>query len=69
MRNISVIGGDLRIVKLIEILAKDDYKIYTYGLELAESISELKNVIKTDNLNEVINKSEIIIGPVPLSPT
>lgn len=67
MRNISVIGGDLRIVKLIELLAKDDYEIYTYGLELAESINELKNVIKIDNLKEVIDKSEIIIGPVPLS--
>lgn len=67
MKNISIIGGDLRIVKLIELLANDDYEIYTYGLELAESINELKNVSKIDNLNDVISKSNIIIGPVPLS--
>ena len=66
-KNISVIGGDLRIVKLIEILAKDNYNIYTYGLELAEEINEINNVTKFDSLEEAINKSEIIIGPVPLS--
>ena len=28
---ISVIGGDLRIVKLVEMLISDGYTVYTYG--------------------------------------
>lgn len=31
--NISIIGGDLRMVRLAEIYAKEGKKVYTYGLE------------------------------------
>ena len=31
--NISIIGGDLRIIRLAEMYAKDNYNVYTYGLE------------------------------------
>ena len=31
--NISIIGGDLRIARLAEMYAKENYNIYTYGLE------------------------------------
>ena len=30
---ISVIGGDLRIIKLAKMLAEDGNKVYTYGME------------------------------------
>ena len=33
---ISIVGGDLRIVRLIEMLIADGYKVYTYGLEMSE---------------------------------
>ena len=38
--NFAIIGGDLRIIELAKMLAKDGNKVYTYGLEKAE---ELKN--------------------------
>ena len=31
--NISIIGGDLRIVRLAEMYAKEGKQVYTYGLE------------------------------------
>ena len=32
MKNISIIGGDLRIVKLADMLKADGYEVYTYGI-------------------------------------
>ena len=61
---ISIIGGDLRIVKLIDILIEEDYKVYTYGLE---KIEKKENVFFCNSLNEAIEKSLIILGPMPLT--
>lgn len=66
-KKVSVIGGDLRIVNLIELLAKDDFLVYTYGLENSEDLIESKNVIKCKTISELVNSSEIIIGPVPMT--
>lgn len=63
--NFSIIGGDLRIVKLAQILAQDENKVYTYGLEKAEELKE--NVIMCNKLTEAVKDSEIIIGPIPFS--
>ena len=66
-KTVSIIGGDLRIVNLIELLAKDDFLVYTYGLENSEDLIESKNIIKCKNVDELVNSSEIIIGPVPMT--
>jgi dipicolinate synthase subunit A len=66
-KNLTVIGGDLRIVKLIEMLVLDGYKVYTYALENAENLVIDENVIECTSLGEAIEKSEIVIGPIPLS--
>lgn len=66
-KTVSIIGGDLRIVNLIELLAKDDFLVYTYGLENSEDLIESENVIKCKNIDELVNSSEIIIGPVPMT--
>lgn len=66
-KTVSIIGGDLRIVNLIELLAKDDFLVYTYGLENSEDLIESKNVIKCKGITELVNSSEIIIGPVPMT--
>lgn len=66
-KTVSIIGGDLRIVNLIELLAKDDFLVYTYGLENSEELIESENVIKCKNIDELVNSSEIIIGPVPMT--
>ena len=49
--NISIIGGDLRIARLAEMYAKEEYHIYTYGLEKYFNCSnQFKNNI-TEELN------------------
>ena len=42
-KKFAVIGGDLRIIKLVKMLARDGNEVYTYGLEKAE---EIKNIQK-----------------------
>ena len=65
--NFLVIGGDLRIVKLVNMLA-DKNVIYTYGLEKAEEIDSNENIIKCNPIDkEIIQKSNAIIGPTPFS--
>lgn len=66
-KTVSIIGGDLRIVNLIELLAKDDFLVYTYGLENSEDLVENKNIRRCKNISELVNSSEIIIGPVPMT--
>lgn len=43
-KTISVVGGDLRIVKLVEMLIEDGYVVYTYGLEYSEELLKLDGV-------------------------
>jgi len=62
IKNIAVIGGDLRIVKLVGMLEKENYVVKTYGLEDAPEVS-----IKCDTIEECINDADIVIGPLPLS--
>lgn len=64
IKKISVIGGDLRIVKLLEMLAKDEFEINTYALEKVENI---KNVKKCDSIQETVKGTDIVIGPIPIS--
>lgn len=66
-KRISVVGGDLRIVKLVELLASDGYKVYTYGLENAESLMNNENVVMADTMEEATNMTKIVVGPIPLT--
>lgn len=66
-KNISIIGGDLRIIKLAEMLAKDDFQIKTYALENAEDLEKIENIKKCTSIEEALNQSNTIIGPIPLS--
>ncbi len=65
-KNLCVIGGDLRIVKLIEMLAKDEFKVYTYSLENVKFLKQHKNVEQLEDLSE-LSKFNVIIGGVPFS--
>lgn len=67
MQKIAVIGGDLRMVKLVEMLAKDNFEVYTYALEKAESISKIENVKQKSSIQEALQEVKIVIGPIPLS--
>ena len=64
---ISVVGGDLRIVKLIEMLNADGYEVYTYGLENSEDILNLESVEMCPTLKDAVSHSKVVVGPIPLS--
>lgn len=66
-KSISVIGGDLRTLKLIELLEKDGLNVYTYGFELADEISNNSKIKMCKDLKTALAKSKVIIGPIPFS--
>ena len=66
-KSITVVGGDLRIVKLIEMLNNDGYKVYTYALENSEELLSLDGVEMCPTLEEAVSYSKVVVGPVPLS--
>lgn len=66
-KSITVVGGDLRIVKLIEMLDKDGYKVYTYGLENSEEVLNMERVELCPTLEEAVSASKVVVGPIPLS--
>lgn len=66
-KNFAIIGGDLRIIKLAQMLAKDGNNIYTYGLEKSKELKSKDNIVMCNKLEEAIEKSDIIIGPIPFS--
>lgn len=63
INKISIIGGDLRLVKLSEMLVNEGAQVFTYGLENADNV-ETK---KCKTIKEAIESSDIIIGPIPFS--
>lgn len=66
-KNFAIIGGDLRAIKLANILAKDGNLVYTYGLEKAEELKTNKNIILCESIKQAIKETEIVIGPIPFS--
>lgn len=63
----AVIGGDLRMIKLTKMLAKEGNIVYTYGLEKAEELKGVDNIIFCDKLTDAIKPVEVVIGPIPFS--
>lgn len=66
-KNFTIVGGDSRIIELAKMLAEDDNKIFIYGLDKIKEFENIENINICNNLLEVINNSEIIIGPIPFS--
>lgn len=65
--NFTIVGGDLRIIKLANMLTVDGNKVYTYGVENAEELKENESIIICDKLIDAVKNSDIIIGPIPFS--
>ncbi len=66
--NFAVIGGDLRIIKLVKMLAMDGNTVYTYGLEKAEELKGQTNIVFSEKLSKAIPENvEVVIGPIPFS--
>lgn len=66
-KNISIIGGDLRIVNLAQLLAEDDYQVYTYALEKARELLKTDSIEFCTTLEDALQKSDIVISSIPLS--
>lgn len=66
-KNLAVIGGDLRIVKLVEMLANEGKTVYVIGLEKAENLKNIDNVIFCETISKTVENSKIVIGPVPFT--
>lgn len=64
---ISIIGGDLRIVNLAQMMEQDGKEICVYGMEQSEEIMENENIIKSNSLDEALDNSNIIIGSIPFA--
>lgn len=67
MEKVAIIGGDLRIVKLAEMLAKDNIKINTYALEQAKNLNLIPQIKPCNSIQEAIKGVNIVIGAIPLS--
>ena len=81
--NISIIGGDLRIVRLAEMYAEEGKKVYTYGLEKyfdketsnnvedfendIINMNKTSNIVVCTNIEQAINNSKVIISGMPFS--
>ena len=63
----AIIGGDLRIIKLAVMLAKEQNEIYVYGLEKAEELKNNPNIKTCESIKKAIQEVEIVIGPIPFS--
>lgn len=66
-KSIAVVGGDLRVIKLIEMLVKDGYKVYTYALENSEELLSMDTVEMCPTLEETVKECKVVVGPLPLS--
>ena len=55
--NISIIGGDLRIIRLAEMYAKEKNKIYTYGIEkyFDNDIKNIKRKNEKEHIEDLKN--------------
>ena len=62
-----ILGGDLRSIKLAEMLASENNKVFSYGLEKSEEVQENSQIEKIGNLQNAIEKADIIVGPTPFS--
>ncbi len=65
--NFTIVGGDLRIIKLAKMLANDGNKVFTFGMEQSDELKNCKDIIFCEKLTEAVKQSEIIIGPIPFS--
>ena len=62
--NISVIGGDSRLVELVKILEKNKNTVFLYGLEKSEKLVGFNHI---ENIEDCLEKSNLVITSIPLS--
>lgn len=61
---IAIIGGDLRQIKLINLLIEEGMEVRVFGLN---GIDFKDNVLVFDTLHQALAGADMIIGPIPCS--
>ena len=64
-KNFAVIGGDLRINYLAQMLAKNN-KVYLFGQKIIDQSANI-NLVPCNTLEEAIKNVQIVISSVPLT--
>ena len=62
-----VLGGDLRSIKLAQLLADDGNKVYSYGQDKSDAILDDGRIEKCISIKNALEKAQIILAPVPFS--
>ena len=62
-----ILGGDLRSIKLAQMLAEDENKVFSYAQERSDEILDNKLIEKCSSLKSAISKAQIIVAPIPFS--
>ncbi len=65
--NFAILGGDLRMVYLAKMLAKEGNKIHTYGMEKIEELKNVENIRQCSKISQAVQEAENVIGPIPFS--
>lgn len=63
-KKFSIIGGDLRNVKLAELIAAEGNAVNIYGFSNASFEIKLR---QSNTIAEAINDTDVVIGPIPCS--
>ncbi|MBE7064671.1 MAG: dipicolinate synthase subunit DpsA [Ruminococcaceae bacterium] len=64
--NIALIGGDLRNAALASMLAQDGCNVKIFGIP-PDSVESNKRISFCDNIAELFDNTDAVIGPVPVS--
>lgn len=62
---IGIIGGDLRIIRLAEILAEIENDVYVYGLDKAKMLND--HIVECSSIEELCKNCNCIISGIPFS--
>ena len=65
---LGFIGGDLRIVRLMEMYLAENNTVYCYGFEkYSEDINNKTNLVQCESINKVMENCKIILSGMPFS--
>ena len=62
-----ILGGELRSIRLAQILSEDDNKVYSFGQERSDEIIDNGMIERCNSLKAGLDKAQIIVAPVPFS--
>lgn len=63
-KKFTVVGGDLRSIKLANLLVAQGNKVNIYGFTNADFETGIE---ESNDLEQAINESDVVIGPIPCS--